>query len=228
LVNLTCGRNPWKQASTEDSTYKAFTKDREFLKTILPLSDELNDILGMIFEPNPEHRISIEQLKHRIGECLNFCAPSLPSPAQLPTPPQSPVASPIHEDVDSASDDDSVLSENCSLTGSCSTVSDGFECGSDSGCESPLEPAVDRQEFIAQSNKVSRPSAPFRPQYVLPSPREYSNPWGGIPVKNTWAHCGAAFECFEPFSHPFSGAYHSVYAAHAGLYTPPFQFAYGH
>ena len=26
LVNLTCGRNPWKQASFDDSTYRAFTR----------------------------------------------------------------------------------------------------------------------------------------------------------------------------------------------------------
>ncbi|PVH78714.1 kinase-like protein, partial [Cadophora sp. DSE1049] len=86
LVNLTCGRNPWKQASAEDSTYKAFTRNRDFLKTILPLSDELNEILGMIFERNPEKRITVSELKQRIIECIHFSAP----PQQLATPPTSP------------------------------------------------------------------------------------------------------------------------------------------
>ena len=39
-MNLTCGRNPWKRASVEDSTFKAFRKDPNFLQTILPVTDE--------------------------------------------------------------------------------------------------------------------------------------------------------------------------------------------
>ncbi|KAJ6143464.1 hypothetical protein N7471_002917 [Penicillium samsonianum] len=42
LVNLTCGRNPWKRASVEDSTFQAYLKDPFFLKTILPLSSEMS------------------------------------------------------------------------------------------------------------------------------------------------------------------------------------------
>ncbi len=72
LVNLTCGRNPWKQASNEDSTYRAYTRSQGFLKTILPLSDELNDILGRIFTPNPDHRITLTELKARIYACSHF------------------------------------------------------------------------------------------------------------------------------------------------------------
>ncbi|KAF8852876.1 kinase-like protein, partial [Acephala macrosclerotiorum] len=87
LVNLTCGRNPWKQASVEDSTYKAFTRNRDFLKTILPLSDELNEILGMIFESDPKERINVSQLKQLIYQCSSFSAPIQQA---LPTPPQSP------------------------------------------------------------------------------------------------------------------------------------------
>lgn len=30
LVNLTCGRNPWKQASFQDSTYRAYTTSQDF------------------------------------------------------------------------------------------------------------------------------------------------------------------------------------------------------
>jgi serine/threonine protein kinase len=44
LVNLTCGRNPWKRASPEDSTFRAYLKDSKFLRTILPLSPELDSI----------------------------------------------------------------------------------------------------------------------------------------------------------------------------------------
>ncbi|ERS97014.1 RAN protein kinase [Sporothrix schenckii ATCC 58251] len=72
LVNLTCGRNPWKQASTDDSTYRAYARNPRFLKTILPLSDELDDILARIFAINPDQRITLPELKQRILACPRF------------------------------------------------------------------------------------------------------------------------------------------------------------
>jgi len=72
LVNLTCGRNPWRVASAKDSTFRAFMGNRDFLKTILPLSDELNEILGMIFEMDPTKRISLAELRFRILTCPRF------------------------------------------------------------------------------------------------------------------------------------------------------------
>lgn len=131
LVNLTCGRNPWKQASPEDSTYRAYTRNPGFLKTILPLTDELDDILARIFTPNPDQRITLPELKQRILACPRFTITQqqeMPTICPQPTPPASPehselvnaVASPI---VVSSSDyavfddedeevHDSVLEEN--------------------------------------------------------------------------------------------------------------------
>lgn len=88
-MNLTCGRNPWKQASVEDSTYRAYTRSAGFLKTILPVSDELNDILGSIFTRDPEQRITLPALKQRILACSRFTCTEQPA---LPTPPSSPCA----------------------------------------------------------------------------------------------------------------------------------------
>lgn len=76
LVNLTCGRNPWKSASTKDSTFRAYLADRQFLKSILPLSDELNEILNMVFEIDPSRRISLAELRHRIATCPAFTKPA--------------------------------------------------------------------------------------------------------------------------------------------------------
>ncbi|SPQ23824.1 ea6f4fbd-543e-46ce-859d-01748e01a957 [Thermothielavioides terrestris] len=87
LVNLTCGRNPWKQASYEDSTYRAYTKSQDFLKTILPVSDELNDILGRIFTRNPDERITLPELRARILACSRFTEQST---APLSATPASP------------------------------------------------------------------------------------------------------------------------------------------
>lgn len=76
LVNLTCGRNPWKRASQSDSTFRAFLKDPGFLRTILPLSAELDLILRRIFEINPAKRITIPELRYRIHHCSRFTTTS--------------------------------------------------------------------------------------------------------------------------------------------------------
>lgn len=91
LVNLTCGRNPWKRASTEDSTFRAFMKDGSFLKSILPISDDLDYILRRVFELNSSQRIGLHELRELIIRCPSFTnTPS--APAALPSPPYSPEA----------------------------------------------------------------------------------------------------------------------------------------
>ena len=69
LVNLTCGRNPWKKASIEDSTFRAFLKDPNFLCSILPISVELNSILRRVFDSDPNQRISLPELRDLIVTC---------------------------------------------------------------------------------------------------------------------------------------------------------------
>lgn len=87
LVNLTCGRNPWKVASAKkDSTYRAFRANEDFLKEILPLSDELNDILKRIFTKDPMQRIGLAELKERILACSTFS--KFDVPVTLPVPQQ--------------------------------------------------------------------------------------------------------------------------------------------
>jgi len=80
LVNLTCGRNPWKRASQTDSTFRAFLKDPGFLRTILPLSPELDSVLRRIFELNPAKRITIPELRYRIMQCHRLTTSPLDSP----------------------------------------------------------------------------------------------------------------------------------------------------
>ncbi|KAF2843085.1 Pkinase-domain-containing protein, partial [Patellaria atrata CBS 101060] len=86
LVNLTCGRNPWKRASAEDSTFRAYYNDRTFLKSILPLSDELDFILGRVFEIDPSKRCSILELRSMIMQCSSLTSTSnAPSKVQSTT-----------------------------------------------------------------------------------------------------------------------------------------------
>ena len=88
LVNLTCGSNPWKRASVEDTSFKAYLRDPKFLASILPLSPELDSILRRIFECNPSKRITIPKLKELILQCPRLT--SRPSPL---TPPLSSICS---------------------------------------------------------------------------------------------------------------------------------------
>ncbi|KKY28591.1 putative protein serine threonine kinase [Phaeomoniella chlamydospora] len=106
LVNLTCGRNPWKKASMDDSTFRAYRKDPKFLTSILPLSVELDAILGRVFECDPQRRISLQELRNLIIACPRLTttyqpivhepmypvmeAVDCPGYALPPTPPDSP------------------------------------------------------------------------------------------------------------------------------------------
>lgn len=93
LVNLTCGRNPWKRASLEDPTFRAYLKDPFFLKSILPLSTEIVCILSRVFERDPAQRISIPELRQLILECPRFTETPMPVPVQAPwVPDQIPQA----------------------------------------------------------------------------------------------------------------------------------------
>jgi len=82
LVNLTCGRNPWKRADPRDETYSAYLCDPHFLKSILPLSNELDAILHRIFEPNPRKRITLPELREAIIRCPRFTV----MPSETPSP----------------------------------------------------------------------------------------------------------------------------------------------
>jgi serine/threonine protein kinase len=92
LVNLTCGRNPWKRACYDDSTFRAYMRDREFLKTILPVSSHLTAILNRVFELDPSKRATIQELKELILACDTFT--TLSSEPPVFTPPHSPVGYP--------------------------------------------------------------------------------------------------------------------------------------
>lgn len=90
-MNLTCGRNPWKRASFDDSTFRAYMKDPKFLRTILPISPELDSIMRRIFEFNPVKRITIPELRDLIMRCPRFTATKSAAPTPLPSPPFTPV-----------------------------------------------------------------------------------------------------------------------------------------
>jgi len=74
LVNLVCGRNPWKQACPGDETFCEYLRNPDFLKEILPISDALNAVLKRVFAPFAEKRCSVTELRQMVREVPRFTA----------------------------------------------------------------------------------------------------------------------------------------------------------
>ncbi|KAG5642080.1 hypothetical protein DXG03_003633 [Asterophora parasitica] len=73
LLNLATGRNPWKSATPDDLTFRAYLRDPlGFLPTVLPISAELNDILTQMLEVDWRERIDLHDLRHAIEDVQSF------------------------------------------------------------------------------------------------------------------------------------------------------------
>ncbi|KAL0064426.1 Serine/threonine protein kinase [Marasmius tenuissimus] len=73
LLNLATGRNPWKSASVSDPTFQAYLRDPlGFLPTVLPVSQELNDVLVRMLETDWRARMTITELRQAIEEVDTF------------------------------------------------------------------------------------------------------------------------------------------------------------
>jgi serine/threonine protein kinase len=72
LVNLVCGRNPWRIASTSDESFTSFLADPTFLRRILPISDECLYVLAQIFTIDPNARISLNKLRRTVLNVNSF------------------------------------------------------------------------------------------------------------------------------------------------------------
>ncbi|KAK7470538.1 hypothetical protein VKT23_001963 [Stygiomarasmius scandens] len=72
LTNMITGRNPWRLAASDDPCFSEFLNNRDFLRSVLPISKETNDILKQIFQLNPSRRISIPELKRAVSIVQSF------------------------------------------------------------------------------------------------------------------------------------------------------------
>jgi serine/threonine protein kinase len=177
LVNLTCGRNPWKRASIEDSTFQAYTKDPFFLKSILPLSSEMVCILSRVFERDPSKRISIPELRQVILECPRFTENPMAQPPWVPEQldyiPQPPMfmgpMEPLHAQTSGSSSDSSHYSAFSEA------ASDGTAITEDYSDLNTMSPVVSEQ---VQECKGMLPSACAEPFY----PADPYNCYGLIPM----------------------------------------------
>ncbi|KAG9011650.1 hypothetical protein FRB94_000736 [Tulasnella sp. JGI-2019a] len=72
LINLAVGRNPWCKASIEDDTFNGFSRNPDFLLSILPISLELNDLLKRVFHANVSERIGLDEMIERVSWIRRF------------------------------------------------------------------------------------------------------------------------------------------------------------
>ncbi|EGY22003.1 hypothetical protein VD0002_g6422 [Verticillium dahliae] len=174
LVNLTCGRNPWKQASFEDSTYRAFTRNQEFLKSILPVSDDLNDILGRIFTREPEQRITVTELRARIQACSVLTIPAV-APVTLHVPEVSPVATPefIHHPIEYVDGEEAIVMDDdydMTLSPASSSSDEGSICSDDDGSLTSSGSTIDDldEDFLQEQQQQ-----PQHETHECPAPHAY-------------------------------------------------------
>ncbi|VDB88758.1 unnamed protein product [Peniophora sp. CBMAI 1063] len=75
LLNLITGRNPWKSASASDPTFQAYLQDPVgFLPSVLPISDEVNEIMLQTLDVNWRSRITLNELREAIKGVHTFYA----------------------------------------------------------------------------------------------------------------------------------------------------------
>ncbi|KAF9164357.1 hypothetical protein DFQ26_001568 [Actinomortierella ambigua] len=88
LINLVFGRNPWKQACPRDETFSTYVINNDSLQRILPMTDEMSDIVKSVFCLNPKKRITLSELARRVQACSAFTTvdfrPSSPRPRRVP------------------------------------------------------------------------------------------------------------------------------------------------
>ncbi|GCE99729.1 serine/threonine protein kinase [Zygosaccharomyces mellis] len=73
LINLCCIRNPWLKAhQTEDSTFNFYAKNPSVLKQILPISEELYELLTKVLQVNPYARIDLKSLMQEVANLTSL------------------------------------------------------------------------------------------------------------------------------------------------------------
>jgi hypothetical protein len=73
LINLATGRNPWKSATLDDPTFRKYRRNpRNFLPSVLPISEELNDVLVQVLAIDWKKRISLSKFRAAVNSIRTF------------------------------------------------------------------------------------------------------------------------------------------------------------
>jgi hypothetical protein len=177
LVNLTCGRNPWKRACFSDHTFRSYMRDPSFLQSILPVSDEISYILNRIFVLDPSQRMTLPELRDLIMACNQFTM----SEQQLPPSPPS-----LPQDVPYHANSNMVLPEHISPVTLISPVPRQFAhspAGMMPWLAMPLTPQLTQSSRSSGSN-YSNESLMFPPSTVQqqPNPQTTQSPYASVPA----------------------------------------------
>ncbi|KAJ9090508.1 Serine/threonine protein kinase [Entomophthora muscae] len=97
LVNLMSGLNPWKQASVDDDSFRAYLEDQTYLLRTLGISPTFYHLLTRALDVDPGMRCSLPELYALVDSCPTFLA----SPLQLKTPPPLVTSDEFNYDSDS-------------------------------------------------------------------------------------------------------------------------------
>jgi len=162
LVNLVCGRNPWRQASSEDETFQAYTKNPGLLETILPISQGTAYILRCIFELDPRSRPDVHTLKEMVLQTTIFSRNNLSD--------QQPASARVRRrSVPSSGGNRPTLQYNIALPALPGLVPHQVSCSSDDEALMPITPYIaspfdlsPRGANPCSSDTVYDPSMPLK------------------------------------------------------------------
>ncbi|TCD68740.1 hypothetical protein EIP91_009886 [Steccherinum ochraceum] len=72
LTVMISGRNPWRMAASADEAFKAYLRDPNFLRKMLPISEGANLVLRHIFTRKEKNRASLEYIRHLVLQLETF------------------------------------------------------------------------------------------------------------------------------------------------------------
>jgi hypothetical protein len=180
-------------------------RDKDFLRSILPLTPELNAILNRVFEVDPNKRATIQELRAMILACDRFTTLT-PAP-QVYTPPYSPMDCHNNEALCNVCPQEPIQNipllpspvlapMSNILAGTLSPRLSQFSNGSsDSDCASvfsDVSSASSASSTSSYQHITNNKVVATQPTYVSPSP----SGWYGIP-----SHLHRVANYFQSFQH---------------------------
>ncbi|KAK0206451.1 serine/threonine protein kinase, negative regulator of sexual conjugation and meiosis [Desarmillaria ectypa] len=67
MINILCARSPWERAASSHKHFNIFLQDPNYLRTVLPISYEVQSVLNSILTIDPMSRISLPELRGRVS-----------------------------------------------------------------------------------------------------------------------------------------------------------------
>ncbi|KAI0635232.1 kinase-like domain-containing protein [Trametes polyzona] len=72
LLNMVTGHRAWDKATLQDTQFRAFLEDENWLRTVLPISKGFDDILRRIFTIIPDDSLSLAEIRREVRNLDTF------------------------------------------------------------------------------------------------------------------------------------------------------------